>query len=120
VGFWPAGIGDIATGLLAPVVGLAYARAPRKAAALVAAWNVFGILENGNRKVCFSRFKRSSSRTSVGTPSLSNATRIVGPRYDPKYPQGDYSWYRHCSISTKINLTKMPTRSRGLLFSAVS
>jgi hypothetical protein len=47
-------------------------------------------------------------------------TRIVGPRYDPKYPQGDYSWYRHCSISTKINLTKMPTRSRGLLFSAVS
>jgi hypothetical protein len=27
----------------------------------------------GNRKVCFSRLKRSSSRTSVGTPSLSNA-----------------------------------------------
>jgi len=42
---WPAGIGDIAIGLLAPVVGLAYARAPRKAASLVAAWNVFGILD---------------------------------------------------------------------------
>jgi hypothetical protein len=42
---WPAGIGDIAIGLLAPVVGLAYARAPRKAAGLVAAWNVFGILD---------------------------------------------------------------------------
>ena len=41
----PAGIGDIAIGLLAPVVGLAYARAPRKAAGLVAAWNVFGILD---------------------------------------------------------------------------
>ena len=42
---WPAGIGDIAIGLLAPVVGLAYARAPRKAASLVAAWNVFGLLD---------------------------------------------------------------------------
>ena len=42
---WPAGIGDIAIGLLAPVVGVAYARAPRKAASLVAAWNVFGILD---------------------------------------------------------------------------
>ena len=27
---WPAGVGDIAVGLLAPVVGLAYARAPRE------------------------------------------------------------------------------------------
>jgi hypothetical protein len=42
---WPAGIGDIAIGLLAPLVGLAYARAPHKAAGLVAAWNVFGILD---------------------------------------------------------------------------
>jgi hypothetical protein len=42
---WPAGIGDIAIGLLAPVVGLAYARAPRNTAGLVAAWNVFGILD---------------------------------------------------------------------------
>ena len=41
---WPAGIGDIAIGLLAPIVGIAYARA-RKATSLVAAWNVFGILD---------------------------------------------------------------------------
>ena len=32
-------------GLLAPVVGFAYARAPRDAAGLVRAWNVFGILD---------------------------------------------------------------------------
>jgi hypothetical protein len=42
---WPAGVGDIAIGLLAPVVGFAYARAPRDAAGLVRAWNVFGILD---------------------------------------------------------------------------
>jgi hypothetical protein len=42
---WPAGLGDIAIGLLAPIVGLAYARAPVKAIGLVAAWNVFGILD---------------------------------------------------------------------------
>ena len=42
---WPAGVGDIAVGLLAPMVGLAYARAPRDAAGLVRAWNVFGILD---------------------------------------------------------------------------
>ena len=42
---WPAGIGDIAIGLLAPVVGVAYARATNKAAGLVRAWNLFGILD---------------------------------------------------------------------------
>jgi hypothetical protein len=42
---WPAGIGDIAIGLLAPIVGLAYARSPGKAAGLVRAWNLFGILD---------------------------------------------------------------------------
>jgi hypothetical protein len=42
---WPAGVGDIAIGLLAPVVGLAYARAPSNAAGLVRAWNVFGLLD---------------------------------------------------------------------------
>src|SRR5262249_18597066 len=42
---WPAGTGDIVIGLLAPIVGLAYTRAPRNAASLVAAWNVFGILD---------------------------------------------------------------------------
>ena len=42
---WPAGVGDIAIGLFAPFVGLAYARAPRDTAGLVRAWNVFGILD---------------------------------------------------------------------------
>jgi hypothetical protein len=42
---WPAGLGDIAIGLSAPFVGLAYAQAPRKAAGLVVAWNVLGILD---------------------------------------------------------------------------
>ena len=42
---WPAGVGDIAIGLLAPVVGLAYARAPLHTAGLVRTWNVFGILD---------------------------------------------------------------------------
>jgi hypothetical protein len=41
----PAGIGDVGIGLLAPVVGFAYARAPRNTAGLVAAWNAFGILD---------------------------------------------------------------------------
>jgi hypothetical protein len=42
---WPAGVGDIAIGLLAPVVGFAYARAPSENAGLVRAWNVLGILD---------------------------------------------------------------------------
>ena len=42
---WPAGVGDIAIGLLAPIAGLAYARAPSKTAGLVRAWNLFGILD---------------------------------------------------------------------------
>ena len=42
---WPAGVGDIVIGLLAPVVGLAYARAPRDTAGLVRTWNVLGILD---------------------------------------------------------------------------
>jgi hypothetical protein len=37
---WPAGIGDIIVGLLAPVVALAYARDPRRNAGLVTAWNL--------------------------------------------------------------------------------
>jgi hypothetical protein len=41
----PAGLGDLVVGLLAPVVGAAYARAPQKAAGLVAAWNVLGLLD---------------------------------------------------------------------------
>lgn len=42
---WPAGVGDIALGLAAPIVGLAYARALREGAGLVRAWNIFGILD---------------------------------------------------------------------------
>jgi hypothetical protein len=42
---WPAGFGDIAIGLLAPLVGYAYARTPHQAAGLVRAWNLFGILD---------------------------------------------------------------------------
>jgi hypothetical protein len=41
----PAGLGDVVVGLLAPVVGAAYARAPHKAASLVVAWNVLGLLD---------------------------------------------------------------------------
>jgi len=41
----PAGVGDVVIGLSAPVVALAYIRAPHKAAGLVAAWNVLGILD---------------------------------------------------------------------------
>ncbi len=42
---WPAGVGDIAIGLSAPLVGYAYARAPRETAGVVRAWNVLGILD---------------------------------------------------------------------------
>jgi len=41
----PAGIGDVIVGLLAPLVGIAYARNPAKAAGLVRAWNLFGIVD---------------------------------------------------------------------------
>jgi hypothetical protein len=41
----PAGIGDVIVGLVAPLVGIAYARNPTKAAGLVRAWNIFGILD---------------------------------------------------------------------------
>jgi hypothetical protein len=39
----PAGVGDLAVGLLAPVVALACARKPRNSAGSVLAWNMFGI-----------------------------------------------------------------------------
>ena len=42
---WPAGVGDIAIGLSAPLVAYAYARAPRETAGVVRAWNVLGILD---------------------------------------------------------------------------
>ena len=40
---WPAGVGDVIVGLLAPVVGIAYARRSQSAAGLVRAWNLLGI-----------------------------------------------------------------------------
>lgn len=42
---WPAGAGDIAVGLLAPIVAALYARNPAANGGLVGAWNVFGILD---------------------------------------------------------------------------
>jgi hypothetical protein len=40
---WPAGVGDILVGLLAPVVGAAYAHRLRNADGWLRAWNLFGI-----------------------------------------------------------------------------
>lgn len=42
---FPAAIGDILTGLFAPVVGTAYARNPQAAAGRLSAWNLFGIAD---------------------------------------------------------------------------
>src|SRR5438309_11869707 len=41
----PAGVGDVIVGVIAPLVGVAYARNPHNTAALVRAWNVFGIAD---------------------------------------------------------------------------
>jgi hypothetical protein len=41
----PAGIGDVAVGLLAPVVALAYARDARRNVGRVTTWNILGILD---------------------------------------------------------------------------
>jgi hypothetical protein len=42
---WPAGLGDVLVGVLAPIVAIAYARGPREKGELVAAWNIFGLLD---------------------------------------------------------------------------
>lgn len=42
---WPAGLGDVLVGVLAPVIAIAYARAPRQNADLVWAWNLFGLAD---------------------------------------------------------------------------
>jgi hypothetical protein len=42
---WPAGVGDMLVGILAPIVALAYVHAPRENASLVRAWNLFGIAD---------------------------------------------------------------------------
>jgi hypothetical protein len=41
----PAGIGDVAIGLLAPVVAWSYARRPAESVGLVRTWNAFGIAD---------------------------------------------------------------------------
>ena len=42
---WPAGLGDVLAGVLAPVVAIAYRRGPRENADLVTAWNLFGLAD---------------------------------------------------------------------------
>jgi hypothetical protein len=42
---WPAGLGDVLVGVLAPVVAVAFARAPHKNSDLVSAWNLFGLAD---------------------------------------------------------------------------
>ena len=42
---FPAGIGDILVGVLAPIVALAYARNPQASGPLVLAWNILGIAD---------------------------------------------------------------------------
>jgi hypothetical protein len=40
---WPAGVGDVTVGLLAPFVAISYARRAQGSAGLVRAWNLLGI-----------------------------------------------------------------------------
>ena len=42
---WPAGVGDVITGVLAPIVALRYARRPEENQALAVRWNVFGLAD---------------------------------------------------------------------------
>jgi hypothetical protein len=42
---WPAGVGDVIVGLLAPAVGIACMRGSRRSALLLRAWNLFGIAD---------------------------------------------------------------------------
>lgn len=42
---WPAGLGDVLVGVLAPVVAIAYLRAPDKNIDLVSWWNLFGLAD---------------------------------------------------------------------------
>ena len=42
---WPAGVGDMAIGLSAPLVALLYARNPEASSGAVTAWNVAGIAD---------------------------------------------------------------------------
>ncbi len=42
---WPAGVGDVMVGLLAPMVGATYARNPGAAAGRLRAWNLLGLVD---------------------------------------------------------------------------
>jgi len=42
---WPAGLGDVLVGVLAPVVAIAYRRGPHENADLASAWNLFGLAD---------------------------------------------------------------------------
>ena len=42
---WPAGVGDVLVGVLAPIIGLAYARDPKQNGDLVAGFNLFGLAD---------------------------------------------------------------------------
>ena len=42
---WPAGLGDVLVGVLAPVVAVAYARDPHHNGDLVSTWNLFGLAD---------------------------------------------------------------------------
>jgi hypothetical protein len=42
---WPAGVGDVMVGLLAPVIGIASLRGSRRSAGWLLAWNLFGIAD---------------------------------------------------------------------------
>lgn len=42
---WPAGLGDVIVGVLAPVVGIAYARKPEAMAGWLRVWNLLGIAD---------------------------------------------------------------------------
>jgi len=42
---WPAGLGDVLVGVLAPVVAIAHARGPEKNGDLATAWNILGLTD---------------------------------------------------------------------------
>jgi hypothetical protein len=42
---WPAGIGDLIVGVLAAVIAVAYARAPRVNSDLIMWWNILGVTD---------------------------------------------------------------------------
>ena len=44
---WPAGVGDVLVGALAPVVAIAYARRPEKNQDLAKVWNILGLTDLG-------------------------------------------------------------------------